>query len=415
MSTVHIIGAGLAGLSAAIELARSGYAVRIYEQAVRAGGRCRSFHDAALDRLIDNGNHLLLSGNSSAMRYLATIGATDRLVGPARARFPFVDVRDGRRWMIAVNRGPIPFWMWSAHRRAPGTTAADYLAGMRFLRAGPDETVKDVLAVSDRAMEFYWDPVIVGVLNASPDIAAASLMRPVMTEIFARGGNACRPRIAANGLSDTFIDPALDWLAARGVEIRYGARLAGLIHDGERVTTLSFTREQVDLGPSDKVVLAVPGPVAGDLLPGLVVPTAYSPIVNVHYRLAGPAPLSDDMPFIGVVGGIAQWIFTRGDVASVTVSAASGLAEEAADDIASAVWRNVATALKLASQKPVAWRVIKERRATFEQSPEQLPRRPKSRTQYRNLVLAGDWTATGLPATIEGAIRSGVFAATALQ
>src|SRR5690606_5473002 len=127
-----------------------------------------------------------------------------------------------------------------------------------FLRAGPDETVKDVLAVSDRAMEFYWDPVIVGVLNASPDIAAASLMRPVMTEIFARGGNACRPRIAANGLSDTFIDPALDWLAARGVEIRYGARLAGLIHDGERVTTLSFTREQVDLGPSDKVVLAVP-------------------------------------------------------------------------------------------------------------------------------------------------------------
>jgi uncharacterized protein with NAD-binding domain and iron-sulfur cluster len=121
------------------------------------------------------------------------------------------------------------------------------------------------------------------------------------------------------------------------------------------------------------------------------------------------------MPFIGVVGGIAQWIFTRGDVASVTVSAASGLAEEAADDIASAVWRNVATALKLASQKPVAWRVIKERRATFEQSPEQLPRRPKSRTQYRNLVLAGDWTATGLPATIEGAIRSGVFAATALQ
>lgn len=412
MPLVHIIGAGLAGLSAAIELTKAGYSVKLWEQAVRAGGRCRSFHDSALDCVIDNGNHLLLAGNRSAMSFLETIGAADRLVGPEEARFPFLDVRDGRRWSITPNRGPLPWWMFCEGRRAPGTRAGDYLAGLRLLRADPAITVTEVLAVSDEAMELYWDPVVVGVLNAPPDAAAAILLKPVITEIFAKGGDACRPRIAARSLSDTFIDPALAWLAHRGVEITYGARLSGLTHDGARVTALSFTREAVDLGGNDLVVLAVPPAVAAELLPGLTVPETYAPIVNVHYRLDEPASYPPNLPLIGIVGGLAQWIFMRDDLVSVTVSSAQTLAERPAEEIANLVWRDVAKAIGYPPSAPMArWRVIKERRATFEQTPEQILRRPAPRTRFSNLRLAGDWTATGLPATIEGAIRSGVFAA----
>ncbi|WP_342642731.1 hydroxysqualene dehydroxylase HpnE [Rhodoligotrophos ferricapiens] len=414
MSYVHIIGAGLAGLSAAVELTKAGRAVKLWEQAARAGGRCRSFHDAALDRLIDNGNHLLLSGNRSAQKFLETIGAADRLIGPDRARFPFLDVRTGQRWVIAPNFGRLPWWMFVPSRRAPGTRAGDYLAGLRLLRADPRATVSEVLAVDDRAMELYWDPVVVGILNAPPDLAAATLLKPVLTEIFARGGAACRPRIAAHGLSDTFIDPALAWLARHGVDITYGARLASLVHDGTRLTSLSFTREAVDLGPDDQVILAVPAPVAADLVHGLTVPAAHAPIVNVHFRLDHEPRLPPDLPLIGIVGGVAQWIFVRDDVASVTVSSAQALAERAADDVAEAVWADVAKALGQPNAPMPLWRVIKERRATFEQTPQQIELRPKPQTRFSNLVLAGDWTATGLPATIEGAIRSGSFAADAL-
>ncbi|WP_137391249.1 hydroxysqualene dehydroxylase HpnE [Rhodoligotrophos defluvii] len=414
MSHVHIIGAGLAGLSAAVELSKAGFAVKLWEQAVRAGGRCRSFHDAALDRLIDNGNHLLLSGNRSAARFLETIGAADRLIGPERARFPFLDVRTGARWMIAPNRGRLPWWMFSPSRRAPGTRAGDYLAGLRLLRAHPKATVSEVLAVDDRAMELYWDPLVVAVLNAPPDHAAATLLKPLLTEIFARGGAACRPRIAARGLSDTFIEPALHWLAGRGAEIAYGARLASIVHDGKRLTALNLTREAVDLGPDDHVVLAVPAPVAADILPGLAVPEAHAPIVNVHFRLDRPARLPEDLPLIGIVGGVAQWVFVRDDVASVTVSSAQALAEQSAEAVAEAVWADVAKALDQPLAPMPPWRVIKERRATFEQTPQQVALRPKPQTRFTNLVLAGDWTATGLPATIEGAIRSGHFAAEAL-
>jgi hypothetical protein len=158
-------------------------------------------------------------------------------------------------------------------------------------------------------------------------------------------------------------------------------------------------------------VLATPPWTAADLLPGLTVPDAYAPIVNVHFRVDGGRRPLLSTPILGLVGGTAQWLFVRDDVVSVTVSAAHALAERAAPEIAAIVWPEVARALELdvAAMPPV--RVVKERRATFLASAAQIARRPGPKTELRNLVLAGDYTDTGLPATIEGAIRSGRTAA----
>ena len=105
---VHIVGAGLAGLSAAVALASRGVAVVLSDAARQAGGRCRSYHDGMLDMVIDNGNHLVLSGNPAVGRYLKAVGAEDRLMGPSQAAFPFFDVASGRRWSLRPNDGAHP-------------------------------------------------------------------------------------------------------------------------------------------------------------------------------------------------------------------------------------------------------------------------------------------------------------------
>ena len=145
MAAVHVVGAGLAGLAAAVRLVQRGHPVALYEAAQQAGGRCRSFFDRTLDRVIDNGNHLLLSGNRSALAYLDAIGAADGLIGPKVAIFPFLDLASGERWLLRPNRGRVPFWVVLPARRVPGTQLGGYLAAWHLACAGEEKTVADCL------------------------------------------------------------------------------------------------------------------------------------------------------------------------------------------------------------------------------------------------------------------------------
>ena len=407
---VHVIGAGLSGLAAALALTEAGARVVLYDQAAQAGGRTRSFHEPALDRLIDNGNHLLLSGNHAALDYLSGIGAADRLIGPDSARFDFFELDSGDRWTIDLNRGPVPLWVLYSKRRVPGTSLADYVKGLKLLTAG-DRTVAQLFARQGALYRRFWEPFAVAVLNTAPEDAAARLLVPVIRETLAKGAEASSPLIARRGLSDTFVDPALDALARRGVEIRLGCRIAGLEREADRLTAIALTRGLERLAPGDAAVLAVPAWTAAELLPGLTVPDAFAPIVNVHFRIDGGRRPLLPAPLLGLVGGTAQWLFVRDDVVSVTISAARALAERGASEIAAIVWPEVAQALELDVAKMPPVRVVKERRATFLASAAQIARRPGAATSLRNLMLAGDYTDTGLPATIEGAIRSGRAAA----
>ena len=414
MSRTHVVGAGLAGLAAAVRLVRAGRAVTVHEAGGRAGGRCRSYVDSRLDRLIDNGNHLLLSGNRSAMRYLADIGADDALAGPATACFPFLDVRNGRRWLVRPNRGRLPWWIFLARRRVPDTRVRDYLSALRFAVAGPDRTVTDCVGGRGVLFERFWEPLAVAALNTPAESGAARLLWPVLRETFARGEAACRPRIARVGLSHAFVEPALEFLGRHGATVRLGRRLRGIDHADGKARRLAFGGEIVALEDGDRVVLAVPPAAAAALVPFLTVPEESNTIVNVHFRLSEPAPLPADLPLLGLIGGTAQWLFVRGDVVSVTVSAGDALAAEPAEAIAGKTWNDVATALALVDRDIPAYRVVKERRATFAQTPGEVRRRPKTRSGLANVYLAGDWIDTGLPATIESAVRSGHMAARAV-
>jgi len=407
--TVHVIGAGLAGLAAAIRLVGARGRVVVHEAAGQAGGRCRSYHDPALDMLIDNGNHLLLSGNHAARAYLATIGAGDSLIGPPRARFPFVDLKSRARWTIEINEGRIPRWIFDARRRVPGTRVVDYLALARLLWPGADRTIGEVVACKGLLYERLMRPLLLAALNTEPSEASAALAAAVLRETLMVGGQACRPLIARDGLGPAFVEPALAHLAAHGARVMFGHRLRSLGFDDRRVVALQFGEDAIALAPDDAVILAVPPVVAASIVPDLAAPTEFRAIVNAHFRVTPPAGTPS---IVGVINGTTEWIFAFADRLSVTISGADRLVDEPREDLAATIWREVAQACGLGEGAPLPpWQIVRERRATFAAIPAEERKRPPARTGWRNLFLAGDWTATGLPATIEGAVRSGNRAA----
>lgn len=402
----------MAGLACAVYLARAGKQVSLLESANVAGGRCRSYFDKTLGCRIDNGNHILLSGNKAAIDYLSVIGAAHTLSGPDRAEFSFYDLDTATRWTLRPNRGRFPWWMMQKNRRVPGTRATDYLRGFRLAWAGPDQTVAEVLGGEGALYRRFWEPFALAVLNTALEEASASLLWPVVRETFGRGEQAYRPRIAREGLSESFVDPALAFLAGRNAEVRLGCRVRELAYSDYRVSAVVLADETVAVGPEDRVVLAVPPPVCAELVPGLDVPTQHRAILNAHFRVG----ISVDEPaLLGLVGGaLSQWVFLRRDVASVTISAADHLNDRPADEIGTAIWAEIARPLGMERDPIPPFRIVKEKRATFAQTPEQIARRATTRTGRKNLFLAGDWTDTGFPATIEGAIISGKKAADAV-
>jgi squalene-associated FAD-dependent desaturase len=407
---VHVVGAGLAGLSAAIRLAERGRHVVVHEANPFAGGRCRTFHDPRLGRVIDNGNHLILSGNRSAMAYLTTIGSMGRMV-ELPAHFAFTDLADGSRWTIAPNAGPLPWWIAAPGRRVPGGGMAGYLAAMRLALAGAGRTVAEAITDRGPLWRRFWEPLTLAAINAPPERAAAHLLWPVLRETFLRGERHCRPVLAPEGLGGAFVAPAVAWLEARGVELRFGRVLRAVDAVAGRAKCLRFADGDEDLGAGDGLVLALPPSRLRAVLPMADPPDDDRTILNVFFRLHAPLP-ERAPPLLGVVSGTAQWIFLRGDVASVTVSAAGDSSRREGDSPSATIWRETRSALCLAPDaQPIATRINRERRATFDQSPAEAARRLAPQTLFENLVLAGDSTDTGLPATIEGAIRSGERAA----
>ncbi len=405
--TIHIVGAGLAGLSAALTCLDSGRAIVVHELARHAGGRCRSYFEPALGLTIDNGNHLLLSANEAALAFLRTIGSEGKLTGPNEAKFAFADLASDEQWILHPNEGPIPWWIFAKDRRVPGTGPLDYVAMMRLLAPGRDESIDKIIDCSGILYERLSRPLFLAALNTEPREASALLAGAILRETLARGGRACHPLIASEGLGPAFIDPALAYLECNGAKLCFMHQLRRVeVADG-KVKLLDFGEDRIEIAASDGIILAVPASVARLMLPDLDAPETFRAIVNAHFKIAPPK----DFPrLLGIVNGTAEWLFAYPDRISATISAADRFVETAREELAQAIWQDIAKVTGMRGDMP-PWHIVKERRATFAALPEENARRPHAETWLSNLFLAGDWTATGLPATIEGAIRSGKTAA----
>ncbi len=404
--TVHIIGAGIAGLAAAVRLAPSQATVIVHEATVYPGGRCRSFFDRTIGMTIDNGNHLVLSGNHAVRSYAEAIGSAAGLVGSPAADFPFVDLASNERWTLRICDG-LPWWIFDKQRRVPGTRLGDYLRLWRLLRVRADAPVGQVIDCSGPLYARMVHPLLLAALNLEPREGSAALASAVVRETLAAGGQACRPLIAREGLGPVLIEPAIAHLRERYVEVRLDHELRAMRFSGGRVAELDFGADTVGVGAGDAVILAVPTHAAAALVPGLSTPQGYRAIANAHFRIDVPP---DVPPMLGIINGTTEWVFAFPGRLSVTISNADRLMDVPRAMLAQTIWQEVSRAVGIAAELP-PWQIVRERRATFAATPVENARRPAARTEWGNLALAGDWTATGLPATLESAARSGHRAA----
>jgi hypothetical protein len=383
-------------LVAALRLVDQGRAVMLHEATPVAGGRCRALPDGT-----DNGTHALMGANLAALRFLADIGAREGWVEAEPEGLPVFDLADDSARRIAAS----PLAWRDPAKRPPGLSASAFAALLRLTLPIGDRPVAEVMAAHPALYRALIEPLTVAALNTPGHEASSARLGVVLRRLGRPGAGAVL--VAREGLGPDLISPALGALQKAGVTTRFGARLRAMTEAEGRIIALHFGDDSISLDPRDQIVLALPPWEVARLIPKLRVPERHAPILNLHFahQTAGP------VRFIGVLGGLTQWVLVRPSGVSVTVSAADAEVEEQAPDLAPRAWAEICAAVKAFGvpgewpEAPPAMRAVKERRATPRHAVGMPPQPP--RQIYRNLVLAGDWTWPRLPATIEAAVLSG--------
>ena len=440
-----VIGAGFAGLSAAVRLTRDGARVLVLEARARLGGRATAFTDRETGEAVDNGQHVLLGCYSATLEFLRALNVLDHIRLQPQLAVTMID-RGGRRSRLVCPSLPAPLQLlagvfeWDAldwhdklaalRMAGPLRTARRQLNGGRDLAASPGETVDAWLVrngQTDRIREMLWHPMALAALNQQPDVAAAPPFARVIAEMFGPDPQAAALALPTRPLDVMYAEPARAYIEGRGGTVRTGVAARVRVERG-RVDAVVTAGERAT---ADVVVSAVPWFALSDLFEAIppevsdIVARAdamvSSPILTVNLWFDRPViagSSGNDDPFIGLPGRTMQWVFDKravlGDSAShlsLVSSGASPLVDRTNDHLIAAAHQELLEAMpEIRPARLLRATVIREPRATFSLAPGQ-PRRPEARTPVRGLFLAGDWLDTGLPGTIESAVRSGHTAA----
>jgi squalene-associated FAD-dependent desaturase len=437
---VIVIGAGFAGLSAAVTLAGNGARVLVLEARGRLGGRATAFDDRHTGERVDNGQHVLLGCYTETFAFLRDIGAADRVAVQPTLAVTMID-RRGRRTRLSCSALPAPFHLLSGVFDWEALSWADRLAVLRMrtpiaiarrelrpgahaIAASPGETVENWLVRNGqtaRVREMLWEPLALAALNQHPAEAAAPPFARVLAEMFGTDAKAAALAVPTTPLDRLYTEPARTFIEQRGGDVRTGAAARIRITAG-RLDGVSAAGERWHPAA---VVAAVPWYALPELFDGETAPLApilerarqmrSSPIVTVNLWLDRPVM---EEPFLGLPGRAMQWVFDkrlafgeRASHLSLVSSGAAALVEWTNDDLIATAHREVVEALPAARRAQlVRATVVREPKATFSLAPGQ-PARPGTATPIAGLFLGGDWIDTGLPATIESAVRSGRGAA----
>jgi squalene-associated FAD-dependent desaturase len=466
MEDMLIIGGGFAGLTAAVALSKAGRTVRLLEQRPRLGGRAYSFRDSHTGAIVDNGQHILMGCYHATHKFLKEIGTVDRIVFQPELRVQFLDA-SGRLTALRCPSLPAP---WHLLAGILLSSAFDLRQKLEVLRLGftldsgqltannserqtVDEWLRS-LGQSETLRRNFWDLLCIAALNEDPRIASAVLFERVLRlSLFA---SPCDSRIglARCGLSDCYTQAAAAYIAARGGRVETGRSVSEFLISRRGTCDEPGTRDPEPRVPArhgqdshatfvcDGVRLAdgevVQAPVVLSAVPCFqlrrllpsdllrsepffraVVVLRPAPIISINLWFDRPVT---DLDFVALRGTTVQWLFNKGKIlgsdegyVSLVLSGAHQHVDRSREELVAIALRELKDLLPASRQARLAHSlIIKERFATFSPSIDAEAVRPPSLTPVQGLYLAGDWTATGLPATIEGAVKSGYTAAEAI-
>lgn len=392
---IHIIGGGIAGLSAAYYACQGGAEVTLYESSPQLGGRCRAYFDEKLQTRLDNGNHILTGACKQSWALIKAIGQLPAFHTPP-SYYAFRDAQSDAHWKTEP-----PF-----HLHA---NIKDYIRLMRMVSARAKKTVNTYFPDDSAFYKQVITPFCLSALNTQPHRASAKLF----AQLFLKSGlsrKAYKPSMPIDDWGKALIEPLKEALIEQGVTLQMEWPLKHFEAKQEKVTRLHFSDACIALAPEDCVVFALPLPALHRILPNSKLPSTHESIINGHFLT--DMAMYDNGTMVGLVGGTADWVFCKRDVISTTTSAASRIATTDSPALAALLWQDVQKALELQENTPIPpYRIVHEKRATFEATPENCALRSSSKSDYKNLFIAGDHCFTKLPATIEGAIASAKRAA----
>jgi squalene-associated FAD-dependent desaturase len=439
---VVVIGGGFAGLSAGVALAERGFRVTLLERKPTLGGRAYSFSDPQSGDLVDNGQHVLMGCYTETLSFLDRIGSRDKLVFHQNLEIEMLD-RAGARARLYTARVPGPLHMGAALLRyahlGPRERLRVMVGGARLLQMRRADRARleqltvaelmDALGQGERARRVFWYPMAIATLNEDPARASAGLLAEVLKRAFFSRRSDSAFVYSSVGLSDLYCKPAVDSIERRGGTIVSHAAVERLELNGDGTVTAVKLRDGRAINAAH-FVAAVPPAQLLAILPEQAVSffdrlneLGTSPIICAHVWLDREVT---DFAFAGFIGTTTQWLFNKRRIfeqhgrrhpgyLSFVISGSRALVDRSNDDLLEQVMADLRAMIPGArAAQVVKALVLKEKQATMAPDPRSYRIRPSTETPLRNLVLAGDWIQTGLPATIESAVISGRAAAAAI-
>lgn len=441
-SPVLIIGGGFAGLAAAVSLSAAGKRVVLLERRSFLGGRAYSFTDKTTGDTIDNGQHLMMGCYHHTLDFLQQIGARDKLKFQANPQVDFLHEHEGHASFKCPSL-PAPLHLLAGLSRLQ---TIGWLDRLKALRVGlalqglngnrarlSDITVREwltELGQTERMQQRFWDLVALATLNERPELASADMFARVLEQAFLHTKEDSTMVISRVGLSELYTEDARRFIEARGGEVRLNADVVSVEFFADRVSAVLLrSGERLAV---EHVICAVPYFALRRMLPDEVVARWASfqqlqefrsaPIVSINLWYDEPVT---DLEFVGLLDAGIEWVFNKNAIIGETgkrrqhlalvISGAHAVAQHAKEDLVALAVREMERFFPAARhQAPVHAFVIREQDATLSHTVGTARLRPPQQTPFANFYLAGDWTDTGLPATIEGAVWSGQEAARAL-
>jgi squalene-associated FAD-dependent desaturase len=436
MKRVLIIGGGLAGLSAGVALAESGYKVELLERRAFLGGRAYSFIDQSSGEVVDNGQHLMMGCYRETFQFFSRLGTLDKLQFQPQARVDFLDEKLGQTTLLCPS-WPAPLHLIGGLFKLKGISLADKLRALlvgsalqvkngkvksKFGNLTVDEWLNSCKQ-SPLMRERFWDPFSIATLNEDPKVAAASLLVTVLQQAFGGTKEDSTMVTAKVGLSELYTNQAKEFIESRGGKISLRAVVSKINIQGNNCQGVTLNNGQTLT--ADTYISAIPYFALRPLLSESLFDTmeyfkqwkniTSAPIVSIYLWFDRSVT---ELGFAGMLGTKLQWLFNKDvifarsnrdqQLLTFVISAAHEYASLPKEKLVEMAIKDIHKVLPKATQaKVLNSLVIKEHNATFSASLLAEKSRPEPTTPINNLFLAGDWTNTGLPATIEGAVLSG--------